>query len=258
MQISSVSHSLFPSSLLLRSRRSNAASNVNTASNSTVRISTPLEPSSSSQPSTKINTPDNPGDSKASPSANKSQDLSDAEKRQVSALKNRDRAVRAHEAAHLSAAGGLARGGANFSYLLGPDGQQYAVGGEVSIDTSAVPNDPQATILKAQTIRAAALAPAQPSGADRAIAAHASQMEAEARVALLNQNTDERQIGAKEISPENADKAPTERLNVKSAIPNSLSQHTNEQQDPRLNSYQQTLNSNSPFTQLGQLLNATA
>ena len=109
------------------------------------------------------------------------EDLSESEKREVAELERRDREVRAHEAAHLQAAGAVARGGAEFQYQVGPDGKRYAVGGEVSIDVSPVPGDPQATVAKAQQIRRAATAPAQPSGADRAIAAQASRMEAEAR-----------------------------------------------------------------------------
>ena len=113
--------------------------------------------------------------------ARQESELSAEEKKQLEQLKTRDREVRAHEAAHKAAAGSLARGAASFEFEKGPDGRRYAVGGEVSIDTSKVSGDPQATISKAQTIRAAANAPAQPSGQDRAVAAQATQMEAEAR-----------------------------------------------------------------------------
>ncbi len=108
-------------------------------------------------------------------------ELNTEKQKQLEQLKARDREVRAHEAAHKAAAGSLARGGASFEFEDGPDGRRYAVGGEVNIDTSKVSGDPQATISKAQTIRAAANAPAQPSGQDRAVAAQATQMEAEAR-----------------------------------------------------------------------------
>jgi hypothetical protein len=74
------------------------------------------------------------------------------------------------------------RSGASFSYQRGPDGRFYAVGGEVSIDTSPVPGDPQATASKAEQIQRAALAPAQPSGQDRAVAAQAARMAMEARL----------------------------------------------------------------------------
>ena len=112
--------------------------------------------------------------------------LTPEEERIVAELAATDRQVRAHEQAHLAAAAGLARG-VSFTYTSGPDGKQYAVGGEVSIDTSPVSGDPAATIRKAQQIRAAANAPANPSGQDRAVAAQASQLEAEARQELAEQ-----------------------------------------------------------------------
>ena len=43
-------------------------------------------------------------------------------------------------------AAGTEGGGASYEYDNGPDGKRYAVGGEVSIDTSTVSGDPQATI----------------------------------------------------------------------------------------------------------------
>ena len=107
--------------------------------------------------------------------------LSEEERAQVEELKRRDREVRAHEQAHMAAGAGLITRGASFTYKRGPDGQQYAIGGEVGIDVSAVPGDPAATIRKAEQVRSAALAPASPSGQDRAVAAAAAQMAAEAR-----------------------------------------------------------------------------
>ncbi len=118
-------------------------------------------------------------------------ELSAEEKRELEKLQARDREVRAHEAAHKNAAGHLARGGAQFEFQTGPDGRRYAVGGEVEIDTSKVPGDPQATINKAQTIRRAATAPAEPSAQDRAVAAEATRMEAEARRELEAQRHEE-------------------------------------------------------------------
>ena len=115
-------------------------------------------------------------------------DLTEEEEQQVAELKSRDREVRAHEQAHLAAAGPYATGGPTFSYQKGPDGQRYAVGGEVGIDTSPVSGDPEATIQKAQQIRAAALAPASPSSQDQQVAAAATQMESQARAELSKQN----------------------------------------------------------------------
>ncbi len=105
------------------------------------------------------------------------------EKKQIDELKKIDRAVRAHERAHLAAAGGLAVSGATFSYRRGPDGQQYAVGGEVSIDASPG-RTPEETIDKARNIQAAALAPVDPSAQDRAVAARATQMKLQAEQEL--------------------------------------------------------------------------
>jgi hypothetical protein len=87
----------------------------------------------------------------------------------------------------VAAGGQYVRGGPTYQYQTGPDGKQYAVGGEVSIDTSAVSGDPEASIAKAQTVRRAALAPADPSGADRSVAGAASQMETQARQELMKE-----------------------------------------------------------------------
>ena len=98
----------------------------------------------------------------------------------LSELKAVDRRVRAHEAAHQAAGAGLVLGGASFTYKRGPDGQLYAVGGEVTLDTSPVQNDPRATERKMLHVVAAALAPADPSPQDRAVAARASAMALQA------------------------------------------------------------------------------
>ncbi len=105
--------------------------------------------------------------------------LTDEEREQVEELKKRDQEVRTHEAAHMAAAGALAKGGPNYTYQRGPDGRNYAVGGNVQIDTSKG-RTAKETIAKAQQIRAAALAPADPSPQDMKVAAQASRMEAEA------------------------------------------------------------------------------
>ena len=102
----------------------------------------------------------------------------------VAQLAEIDRRVRAHEQAHLAAAGGYARGAPTYSYVTGPDGKLYAVGGEVSIDSSHVPGNPEATIEKARVVEAAASAPADPSSQDRQVAAAAAQMETNARLEL--------------------------------------------------------------------------
>jgi hypothetical protein len=115
--------------------------------------------------------------------------LSAEEKKQVTDLKSRDSEVRAHELAHMMVGGNLVRKGVSYQYQTGPDGQRYAVGGEVSIDSSAVSGDPAATIRKMEQVKRAAMAPADPSAADRAVASSAAETEAAARQQLMQQTT---------------------------------------------------------------------
>lgn len=117
--------------------------------------------------------------------------LSSEELKQVEELISRDQEVRAHERAHMMVGGSLVRKGVSYQYQTGPDGQRYAVGGEVSIDSSAVNDDPSATIRKMQQVKRAALAPAEPSSQDRAVAAAAAQTEAAARQELMQQTSEE-------------------------------------------------------------------
>ena len=112
--------------------------------------------------------------------------LTAEEQQLVQQLKQTDRKVRAHEQAHISVGADLIRGGPTYSYQTGPDNKRYAVGGEVSIDTSPG-RTPEETIPKAQHIRATALAPAEPSPQDHSVAAQASRMEGDARTELAIQ-----------------------------------------------------------------------
>jgi len=116
--------------------------------------------------------------------------LTDDELRQIEQLASRDREVRAHEQAHLSAAGNRATSGASFTYTDGPDGQRYATGGEVSINTSPVHGDAEATLRAAELIQRAALAPASPSAQDRQVAAAANAMAQVATVELSQQQAE--------------------------------------------------------------------
>ncbi len=124
-------------------------------------------------------------------------ELTESEKRQVQKLKQRDREVRAHERAHIAAGAGVVQGGASFTFQRGPDGKMYAVGGEVKIDSSAE-NDPDKTIRKMQQVKRAALAPAEPSGTDRAVAAQAGRIEAQARQDKIRLEAAEREEEKKE------------------------------------------------------------
>ncbi|MCK5540228.1 MAG: catalase [Deltaproteobacteria bacterium] len=146
-------------------------------------------------------------------------ELSADEQRQVDQLKRRDAEVKAHERAHIAAGGPYVSGGASYEYERGPDNQNYAVGGEVSIDVSAE-NTPEATIRKMQIVKRAALAPRDPSGQDRSVAAQAAQTEARARIELQKERStendekdekDEKISGQKDTANTNADNRLTQQ-----------------------------------------------
>lgn len=112
--------------------------------------------------------------------------LSEEQERQVQKLRQRDAEVRAHEQAH-AAAGGAHAGGASYEFVTGPDGKRYAVGGEVQIDISPVKDNPAATVRKMETVIRAALAPAEPSSQDQAVAREASKIRSAAQAELQKQ-----------------------------------------------------------------------
>jgi hypothetical protein len=70
--------------------------------------------------------------------------------------------------------------GGHYTYQTGPDGRIYAVSGEVSISAS-YSGSPEEIIRQAETVRRAALAPADPSPQDRQVAAQAAAVAARAR-----------------------------------------------------------------------------
>jgi len=127
--------------------------------------------------------PQNHGQAQQLQTQNNQTQLSPQEQEKVADLKQRDQEVRSHEQAHISAGGGLT-GSPNYEFETGPDGRQYAVEGSVDIDTSKEA-DPEKTLQKAKKIQASALAPSDPSSADRAVASKARQMEQEAQREIL-------------------------------------------------------------------------
>jgi len=133
------------------------------------------------------------------------------EQKQINELVAIDREVHAHEQAH-AAVGGEYAGTPTYKFVKGPDGISYAVGGEVSVDTGPIPNDPEATIRKAQQIRQAANAPADPSPQDRRIAAEATRLESEARAQLQEQGAIKVQEQERLVAEKNeAQKSETEQ-----------------------------------------------
>lgn len=137
------------------------------------------------------------------------QSLNSEERRVIRELQQRDREVRAHEQAHRRA-GGAHAGPPQYEFIRGPDGQRYAVSGSVSIDSSPVRGDPEATLEKMETVQRAAMAPAEPSGRDLAVAARAS--------ALIQQARAEMQSGHEKAGPTNPSDRLMERLDRSGAI----------------------------------------
>ena len=137
------------------------------------------------------------------PTNSSGEPLSSEEQQEVERLARRDREVRAHEQAHARAGGAHVRGGVQLSLETGPDGKQYAVDGEVNIDLSAA-QSPQQTIAKMRQVQSAALAPANPSGADRAVASLAARRELDARAQLAEESRENRE----QVSQEQGSGAP--------------------------------------------------
>ncbi len=123
------------------------------------------------------------------------QPLSSEEQREVQRLQRRDQEVRAHEQAHARAGGVHVRGGVQLSSSTGPDGRRYVAEGEVSVDLSAE-RTPEQTVSKMSQLQSASLAPANSSGADRAVASLAARLErdAQAQVSELEQLDQESQV----------------------------------------------------------------
>lgn len=117
-------------------------------------------------------------------------EISAEERKVLEELAATDRKVRAHEQAHVNVGRNLILSGPTYAFETGPDGKNYAVSGEVQIDTSPA-KTPEETIPKAQHIRATALAPPDPSPQDQRVAAIASQLEARAHAELAAQRTAE-------------------------------------------------------------------
>jgi len=126
-------------------------------------------------------------------------DLTEEEQKQVQELQQTDREVRSHEQAHKTV-GGQYTGPISYETVQGPDGKQYAVSGEVPIDASPVPNNPEATVRKLQIVIRAALAPADPSPQDYAVARQAQRDLTIARA-------EARELKAQELEEKSAEKA---------------------------------------------------
>lgn len=129
----------------------------------------------------------------------------------IAQLKSTEEKVKAHEAAHKSA-GGTVTGPVSYTYTRGPDGRNYITGGEVPITISSG-KTPQETISRMQQVIRAALAPADPSPQDRAVAAQATaqMQEASQQLAELTQQSTPGAPPAVSPAPENLADSSTAR-----------------------------------------------
>lgn len=116
-------------------------------------------------------------------------ELTQGEEQLLKDLEARDAEVRAHEAAHQAAGGGMT-GAASFTYQQGPDGKMYAIGGEVSISMKSG-STPEETIANARQIATAAMAAGNPSPQDFAVASSARVMEMKAQQQLAREKQEE-------------------------------------------------------------------
>ena len=171
----------------------------------------------------------------------------------ITELKARDREVRAHEAAH-AAVGGQYAGAPTYTFQRGPNGVSYAVGGEVSISTSAVSGNPEATLQKAQQIQRAALAPAEPSTQDRRVAAEATQMAQQARIDIAQQLEAEQGSLQSNSIGDDSDKTDADKTN-EPAQPSASEATTNSETRPATqNSAAELTGLAKPIVNIPQLL----
>jgi hypothetical protein len=118
-------------------------------------------------------------------------ELSAQEEAEVRRLQQRDTEVKAHEQAHVGAAAGLNVSAPSYEYKEGPDGERYATAGEVSISFHKSDN-PEENIAKAETMKSAAMAPAEPSRQDYAVAREADNTIREETAKLAEKEVQER------------------------------------------------------------------
>lgn len=140
--------------------------------------------------------------------------LSEDEERLVRDLASRDSEVRAHEAAHQAAGGGMV-GAASYTYQQGPDGKMYAIGGEVSVSMKAG-STPEETIANAKQIAIAAMAAGNPSPQDFAVASSARVMEMKAQQQLAREQQEE--LIGKETYSNQANKTQTDIMDDSNRI----------------------------------------
>ncbi len=120
-------------------------------------------------------------------------------KAEIKELELTEKEVIVHEQAH-KAVGGSVTGPITYTHTEGPDGKRYIDGGEVSINTKEG-STPEETLKILEKVKAAALAPAEPSPQDLRVAASATAQIQQTRVEITKQNVEQLQTGEEEVEP---------------------------------------------------------
>ncbi len=109
---------------------------------------------------------------------------------EIKKLEMTEKEVMAHENAH-KAVGGSLTGAVSYSYTEGPDNKRYINGGEVPIHIKEGWT-PEETLSIGERVKAAALAPAEPSPQDLRVAATATSLMQQATVEMARQQLEGR------------------------------------------------------------------
>ena len=110
-------------------------------------------------------------------------------KAEIKELELTEEEVIVHEQAHKAVGGGVT-GSITYTHTEGPDGKRYINGGEVSINTKEGATAEE-TLKILEKIKAAALAPADPSPQDLRVAASATAQIQQTRAEIGQQNAEE-------------------------------------------------------------------
>ncbi|MHA6495084.1 putative metalloprotease CJM1_0395 family protein [Pseudomonas borbori] len=167
------------------------------------------------------------------------------EQLEVAKLVRLDQEVRTHEQAH-AAVGGRYAGAPSYTYATGPDGKRYAVGGEVSIDSGAIPGNPEATLRKMEVVLRAALAPAEPSAQDLQVAAQAQAQMVQSRADLAAQQRTEVTARAEKAKPEDEPGEPVKSNSATESAASPASARSTSQSPSALDLYRRTGEASQP------------
>ena len=132
-------------------------------------------------------------------------------RQEIRQLQLTEQEVIKHEQAHKSV-GGSVTGPVSYTYTEGPDDQRYIDGGEVSINAKEG-STPEETLSILERVRAAALAPADPSPQDLRVAASAASRMQQVRSEIAQQSYEE--FNEQRV----ADEEPFQNVELKTAIP---------------------------------------